>query len=105
MSDTVLIVLIIAIAIVVILFIFRRQLREFYFKANNEGIEGRLKTYQKPTPADENQPSKQYGVNISGNKQIGQRDEIQVAQKDVNVSDNLQLGQDQKIQVDPESKK
>jgi hypothetical protein len=100
MSDSVLITLIIALGIVVILFMFRRQLQEFFFKANKDGVEARLRTQKMSgTAQPKSKAGKEHEVNISGNKQIGRGNKIDVGVNDTNVSDNEQVGQDQRIQA------
>lgn len=101
MSDSVLIVLIIAVTILVVLLFFRRQLSNFIFKANREGVEAQLKTHKPeksvPSGGPAVRPGKRPSVNISGNRQIGKRNKIKVERDDADVSDNLQLGEDQEI--------
>lgn len=105
MSDTVLIVLIVTIAVIVVLLIFRKQVSRFFIKASKEGVEADLTT-REPVPAatsttsSETRPS----VVISGNKQIGKEQEIDVGRADVAVKDNLQLGEGQEIKVRPDPK-
>jgi hypothetical protein len=41
-------------------------------------------------------------VTISGNKQIGKEQSIDVGRPDVAVTDNLQIGEDQEIKVQPD---
>lgn len=103
MSDTVLIVLIITVAVVVVLLIFRKQVSRFFIKASKEGVEADLTTREPapaatPTSSSESRP----GVVISGNKQIGQKNTIDVAQSNVAVEDNLQVGEEQQIKVRPD---
>jgi hypothetical protein len=103
MSDTVIIILVIVIGIVVVLFMFRDRLKRFSIKGSKDEVEANLETYkenQQPASADAvGKPSQSYGVNISGNKQVGKGNKIDVAQKKVNVSYNVQLGQGNKIDV------
>jgi hypothetical protein len=101
MSDTVLIVFIIAIAVVVVLVIFRKQVSRFFIKAGKEGLEADLETREpaSPTTTTAGSPA---SVVISGNKQIGKANKIDVAQSDVAVDDNLQLGEGQQIKVRPD---
>lgn len=101
MSDTVLIVLIITIAVIVVLWIFRKQVSRFFIKASKEGVEADLTTRE---PASETKPASEArpGVTISGNKQIGKKNTIDVGQSDVAVEDNLQLGEGQQIKVRPD---
>ena len=90
MSDTVLIVLIIA--IVVVLYMFRRQLKSFFIKADKSGIKAKLETRESDTTV-----GRGADVNISGSRQIGKGNVIEVGRSNVNVEDTTQLGQDQKI--------
>jgi hypothetical protein len=103
MSDNVLIVLIITVAIIIVLFIFRDRLRKFSIKGGKDSVEANLETYkekQTPTTKEINGKTEHaYGVNISGNKQIGKEHEIVVTKSNVNVSDNLQLGENDQIEV------
>ena len=97
MSNTVLIVLIVAVAVIIVLFMFRRRLSSFGMKANKEGFEAQLKTHEKAAT-----PSHRAGINISGNKQFGARNKIDVGLADVNVEDNVQSGEDQEITARPD---
>lgn len=101
MSDNVLIVLIIAVAVIVILILFRKQLSRFFIKANRDGVEAELQTTRgqetQPTPAGD-----KASVTISGNKQIGRENAIDVGRDDVAVEKNLQLGEGQDIKVRPD---
>jgi len=107
MSDTVWVVLIISITIVVILFLFRRQLSDFIFKANKEGVEARLKTHRQVGVPNPDQPTigidKPHSVNISKNRLWGKKNKIDVNQS-ANVSDNQLIGQDQEIRIGPKRK-
>ena len=100
MSDTVLVVLIIAITVIVVLILFRKQLSRFFIRANKEGVEAELQTHEQEKPAGE-----KAGVSISGNKQIGRDNVIDVGRDNVEVEDNLQLGEGQQIKVRPEKSK
>ena len=100
MSDTVLTVLIVAIAIIVVLFMFRERLRNFIFKANKDGVEANLETNQQDKTLG-NQ-GRQPSVNISGNRQIGKGNRIDVGRSNVNVEKNLQKGDDEEIVVRPQ---
>jgi hypothetical protein len=101
MSDPVLITLIVAIAVIVVLILFRRQLSDFLFKANKEGVEAHLKTHD---PQD-SQSAHSHGVQIRRNRLVGRDNEIEVQQEDVGVDENLVLGKEQKIQVKSKRKK
>ena len=102
MSDTVLVVLIIAITVVVVLYLFRRQLSDFLIKANKDGLEAHLKT--RGTEEIETSTGERPGVQISGSRLIGKKNEIEVRRDDVRVDDSLLLGQEQKISVKPDRK-
>jgi hypothetical protein len=98
-----LIVLIIAVVVVVVLLIFRKQVSRFFIKASKEGLEADLTTREPAAPPATSlagQPS----VTISGNRQIGKEQKIDVGRPDVAIQDNLQLGQDQEIKVRPDPK-
>ena len=97
MSDTVLVVLIVAVAVVIVLIIFRKQLSRFFIQADQEGFKAELETQEQTTTASENA-----GVRISGSKQLGKRNVVEVEQADVVVEDTLQAGEDQKISVKPD---
>jgi predicted lipid-binding transport protein (Tim44 family) len=109
MSDTVIIALIIAVVILAALIIFRKQLSRFVFKAGKDGVEAELETHkpgsaarpaaQPASPATVNRP----GVVVSGNKQTGVGNVIDVSQADATVKDNEQKGQNQKLRVRPEA--
>ncbi len=103
MSDTVLIVLIIAIAVIVVLVIFRKQVSRFFIKASKEGVEADLTT-REPSPPSTATSGSPASVTISGNKQLGKQQTIDVGRPDVAVQDNLQLGQDQEIKARPDPK-
>ena len=98
MSDNVLIVLIIAVTVIAVLFLFRRQLSAFLFKAGKDGLEAELKVHD---PSESNKEGDSHKVQISRNKLIGKENEIKVAQNNVGVDDNLLLGEKQKIEVEP----
>lgn len=105
MDTWVWIVLIVAVAVIVVLFMFRDKLGKFFLKAGHDGIETGLETREPGPGAPPDEPGrKPYGVNISGNKQVGAGNQISVAQSDVNVSDNTQAGRDQTIEVKPSKK-
>ena len=101
MSDTVLVVLIVAATVIVVLYMFRRQLSAFLFKANKDGLEAELKTHA----PDETKTGDSHGVQISGNRLVGKENEIEIGRDDVGVDDNILLGKKQKIQVKPDPKK
>lgn len=106
MSDSVWIVLIIAGAVVLVLFLFRKQLSSFLFKANKEGVEAELKTRKQEMDRSA-KTGRGAGVTIRVNKQIGKGNVIDVGTPKTDVEDNLQLGNDQKIRSrsEPERKK
>jgi hypothetical protein len=103
MSDTVLIVLIIAVVVIIVLVIFRKQVSRFFIKASKEGLEADLTT-REPSPSSTATPGSPASVTISGNKQIGKEQKIDVGRPDVAVQENLQLGQEQEIKVRPDPK-
>jgi hypothetical protein len=103
MSDTVLIVLIIAVVVVVVLLIFRKQVSRFFIKASKDGVEADLTTREPAAPST-TASGNPASVVISGNKQIGKEQKIDVARPDVAVQDNLQLGYDQEIKVKSDPK-
>lgn len=104
MSDTVLIVLIVAVAVIVVLLIFRKQVSRFFIKAGKEGVEADLTTREPAAPAGTPGGSPA-GVVISGNKQIGKKNKIDVVgRSDVAMQDNLQLGEGQEIKARPDPK-
>lgn len=106
MSDTVIIALIIAAVILAALIIFRKQLSRFVFKAGKEGIETELETREGGAAAGSagaGQPAgKRPGVTVSGNKQTGTGNVIDISRGDVTVKDNLQDGRNQKLKVRPD---
>jgi len=95
MSETLWITLIIAVVVLVVLFMFRKQLQSFLFKANREGIQAELNT-RDPRPQGRAQ------VNITGNRQAGKDNAIDVGRSGVNVQDNKQRGSNNKITVTPD---
>ncbi len=104
MSDTVLIVLIVAVTIVVVLWIFRKQISRFFIKAGKDGVEADLTTREPVAPPTTPPQTGSSGVVISGNKQIGKDQKIDVGRSEVAVQDNLQLGERQEIKVQPDPK-
>jgi len=100
MSDQVLIVLIVAAAIVIVLYLFRDRLKKFTIKGSQDNLEANLEAYKDTAQNEPGAAGQSYGVNISGNKQVGKDNKIKVAQSSVNVSDNTQMGQGQEIRVD-----
>lgn len=102
MSDPVRIALIVAAVVVIALIIFRRQLSSFWFKADEGGIEGELKTHNRAAASGGASPAgrlKSASINIKGNSLIGSRNKIEVEGADVNVEENTQLGADQEIKA------
>jgi hypothetical protein len=101
MSENGWIVLIIAATVVTVLFMFRGTLARFFFKAGSSGIEAVLEAREQATTNTGDsgaRPTRPPGqVTISGNRQIGRRNEIDVSRPDVDVTENLQLGTDQEI--------
>ena len=94
MSETVQIVLIISVAVIVVLIIFRERLSRFMLKAGKDGLETELETQkkaQKPTA------HRKGDLSITGNKQVGRGNIIDVERSDSNVDNNLQLGDNQRI--------
>ncbi len=94
MSDSVLITLIIA--VVVVLYIFRRQLKSFFIRADASGLEAELTTHSPEGQPALNQPPSRPGVEISGNVMKGQRHTIK-ASRDASVRENLMEGRDHEI--------
>ena len=82
MSDNVLIVLIVAAAVVVVLIIFRKQLSSFFIQADQKGIKAKLETHDQATT-----PSEDGSVRITGGKQIGKGNVLEVERDDVIVED------------------
>lgn len=103
MSDTVLIVLIVAVTIVVVLWIFRKQISRFFIKAGKDGVEADLTTRETPEPGA-TPAAGQSSTIISGNKQIGKKNKIEVGRSDAAIKDNLQLGEGQEIKARPDPK-
>ena len=119
MSDTAIIVLIVAAAVIVALFIFRRQLSKFIFKASREGLEAELTTHPPegarapedarppetvpaPAPAAPAAAPQQPTVSLRGNVQQGADHVIDVRRDGVEVVENLQEGEGQEISVGPD---
>jgi hypothetical protein len=119
MSDTAIIVLIVAVAVVVVLFIFRRQLRSFVFKADKGGLQTELTTHPPegarapedvrppetvpaPAPTAPAAAPQQPTVSIRGNVQQGADNVIDVRRDGVEVVENLQEGEGQEISVGPD---
>lgn len=98
-ENTVLIVAVVAIAVIVVLLMFRERLRSFGFKAGKNGVEANLETSQQAKSQ-----TKQTGgsITISGNKQIGKGNQIDVGRSNVNVVKNLQKGENQRIVARPQ---
>ncbi len=101
MSDPVLIVLIIAVAVIVVLVLFRKQLSRFFIKAGREGVEADLTTRE---PASTTPPAGRPGTVITGNRQIGRKNKIDVGRTHAAVQDNLQLGEGQELKARPDPK-
>ncbi|MBM4460942.1 MAG: hypothetical protein FJ011_24800 [Chloroflexi bacterium] len=114
MSDTVIIALIIAVVILAALIIFRKQLSKLFVKISKDSVEAGLETREAggaaqavgtPSPTAQPRPTaagKRASVTISGTKQIGKGNVIDVGRSDVEVKDALQKGQDQQIKVQPD---
>jgi hypothetical protein len=99
MNDTVLIVAIVAAAVVIVLYVFRRQLSEFVFKATRSGVEAQLKTHAPDAGASTGEPAPTRSTVVSGNRLVGRRNTIDVEGRDAEVSDNTLAGSDQGIDV------
>ena len=100
MNEKIILWSIVALTVLIVLFMFRRQLKHFLFKAGSEGIEARLDTYEKESNRRESDQIQTPGtINISRNRQVGKNNKIEVAQENVNVTENKQLGSNQEIKV------
>jgi hypothetical protein len=100
MSQPVQIALIAAVTIVIVLVIFRRQLKDFIFKFNREGVDAHLSTHKpesghKPVPASTGKAD----TRISGNRLFGRDQRIDVRRPNTDVSENWMMGRDQVIAV------
>ncbi len=104
MSDAVLITLVIAAAVIVVLFLFRDQLKAFIFKANREGVEAQLHTYepQQDKPSQMADAAPNPDVVISGNELMGTGNEIDVGRSSVQIDKNVLSGDEGKIRVRPD---
>lgn len=102
MSDQVIIVIVVAAAVIVGLFIFRRQLKEFIFKADKEGVSTGFSTHK---PAQNAAPvsGSTRGVSVSGNRMTGWLQRIFVRHNDAEVNNNVLTGTRQEIVVAPDS--
>lgn len=105
MSNTVLIVLIIAVVVLIVLVIFRKQLSEFVFKANRDGLETSLKTHAGQQQEGAGKTGKPTGTQISKNVQRGGRNRIEVDQPGTEVRENLQDGEGNVITTRPPAEK
>lgn len=94
MSDSVQIALIVAVCVLVVLIVFRNQIKNFFFRAGPGGVETKFTTKDRKGLTDP-----KTGVTITGNRQVGKKNQIGVERGGVNVSDNLQKGEEQKINV------
>jgi hypothetical protein len=93
MSDTVIVTAIIAAAILGALFIFRKRLTKFLIRF--KGIDAQL-TAAPLTKATNTSK----GLSVSGNKQVGMRNIIDIQKTQGDVSDNTQKGADNQLRVD-----
>ena len=108
MSDTVWVVLIVAAAVVVILYMYRGQLKDFFIKASQGGVEGGLSTHSpNGTSASQNASAASPadpGVDVSDNLLAGAQHAIQVRKmglwERIRVSGNKMLGRGSRISVE-----
>jgi hypothetical protein len=100
MSQPVQITLIAAVTVVIVLYIFRRQLKDFIFKFNREGVDAHLSTHE-PEPGREAVPAStgKASTRVSGNRLVGRDQRIDVRKSNTDVSENLMMGRDQVIAV------
>ncbi len=104
MDSNVLIALIVVAGIVVIVFLLRDRITKLRARASMSKGEGGVDIEAaKPKQKMSAQPPDPHSVVISGNKNIGRGNAIEVSRDDVAVTDNLQLGEDQKIVAKPET--
>lgn len=101
MNQSVWIVLIVSVTVIVALFIFRRQLSSFFFKASKEGLETRLET-RETIAGSAAEAGERASVNISGTRLSGCRNKIKVSRPNVNISKVDVIGRDTEIVVEPE---
>jgi|GEM_PF-2960870 len=105
MSDKVLIILIvvIAVAVVIILFLLRKQIKRFFFKFGNEGLETQIETHSPAARKNKGESTHKPGhIKISRNVQVGEEHKIDVGLRDVNVEDNIQSGKKHEITAQSE---
>lgn len=97
MSDTVLIALITAATVVVALLIFRRRLTRLLFRF--KGIDAQLTA--EPSRRDQAAAGR---LKISGNKQVGTKNTIEIAAAEAEMSNNIQKGDANTLRLDQSSK-
>lgn len=102
-NSSVLIALIVVVGIVVIVFMLRGRITRFIAQislkdhSGNIGIEAAKPQKPQVVPPDS------HSVVISGSKQIGKGNVIEISRDDVAVTDFDQIGQDQKIVAKPDT--
>jgi hypothetical protein len=105
MSETVQIVLIVALVVVVMLVLFRRQLSQFFIKANKDGLEASLTTHQPATGSGAGgtaAKASQASVQISGVRQLGAENTMSVGRSGVEISAIDQVGKGNELEVKPD---
>ena len=93
MSDIAIAILAITGVVIVALFLLRNQIKRLVFKAGPDGVETDIETHET------NSTAKPPSIRITGNKQIGKRNRIDVERDDVEVADNVQRGEDHGIRA------
>jgi hypothetical protein len=104
MDSNVLIVLILVVGVIAIVVMLRDRITKFRAHTSVTKGEGGVDIEAaKPKQKMSAQPPDPHSVVISGNKNIGRGNAIEVSRDDVAVTANLQLGEDQKIVAEPET--
>ncbi len=97
-NGTVLIVLLIIVGVIVIVFLLRDRITKLGARASLDKREGEFNIEAAdPKQSPKEMPADKHSVNISGNRQLGKSNVIEVERSDVNVQNNLQLGKAQQI--------
>ena len=98
MSDEVLITLIVAVLLLLVLWIYRKRLSRFDFKAGTDGVDTKLETRPPQHKSSKGGvPEEEPRLRVKRNWLFGWRNRIRAEGKGVSVEDNKLLGGEQDI--------
>jgi hypothetical protein len=103
-TNLVLFALIVVVGIVVIVLLLRNRVTKVDANASLKDQSGSFSVQASKPQPPQGTPPDSHSVVISGNKNIGKDNAIEVSHADVAVKDNTQIGKNQKIVVEPDTK-